>query len=129
MTPALRQFLTDWLAWAEAGAPEHPVFRRKSGLCMLAQIFWEEQPNSELVDDLQDALEASFGETHYPFGGAHEFHIRMLDHTQHENPARLAWVRQQLGVEEGKDLHESLMQAHRDSVTVKGPIRAKEGGE
>lgn len=121
MTPALRQFLSDWLAWAEAGAPEHPVFTRFWGLCFCAHKYGGVPLGIE--------IEIMSGPKRFPFGGPKDFQRRMDEGTQHLNPARLAWVRQQLGVEEGKDLHESLMQAHRDSVTVKGPIRAKEGGE
>jgi len=90
MTPALRQFLADWLAWAEAGAPEHPVFHRRGGLCVLA---------SRVSYYLNSELEDVFDEIFYPFGGYEEYHRRRIDETQHENPARRAWVRQQLGVE------------------------------
>jgi hypothetical protein len=91
MTPALRQFLADWLAWAEAGAPEHPVFVRGRGLCGCAFNYG----GYMLRHEVRKALDF----VTYPFGGGNEFHIRMEDRTQHENPARLAWVRHQLGVE------------------------------
>jgi hypothetical protein len=93
VTPALRQFLADWLAWAEAGAPEHPNFGRSNGLCVLAHY-----ARGEILHDLRKQLRASFEETPYPFGGSREFSQRAFDRTQHLNPARLAWVRQQLGV-------------------------------
>lgn len=86
MTPALRQFLSDWLAWAEAGAPEHEVFVRFGGLCVAAP------------DDTRDELYDLFNDP-YPFGGSKDYWERAEHCTQHENPARLAWVRQQLGVE------------------------------
>ena len=91
MTPALRQFLADWLAWAEAGAPKHPVFTRHWGLCGCAFHYG----GHRLRHEVRKAL--SF--VSYPFGGENEFNIRIKDRTQHLNPARLAWVRQQLGME------------------------------
>lgn len=95
MTPALRQFLADWLAWAEAGAPEHPVFRRDYGLCGSLQKYAGLYEGRRLEDELLRL----FNFTVFPFGSSQEFHQQTRDGTQHENPARLAWVRQQLGVE------------------------------
>lgn len=33
MTPELGKILSDWLKWAENGAPEHEYFNRWCGLC------------------------------------------------------------------------------------------------
>ena len=78
MSPALRQFLADWLAWAEAGAPEHPAFQSNSGL------LW----NGYLHGGFDLMVEAArLDDGTYPFG------------EDRFSPARLAWVRHQLGVE------------------------------
>lgn len=95
ITPALRAYLTDWLAWAEAGAPEHAGFSPHRGLC-------DDAP-SDVVCDLREALEADFGALAVPFATCTPFDTPDREYwrdsaagTHHTNPLRLAWVRAQL---------------------------------
>lgn len=90
MNDKLKQFLAEWLAWAEADAPEHPVFTARFGLCYnLAQ--W-----SGLDYELAFELAEIFNGDSYPFG-EYKYNLDCMNNTQHRNPARLAWVRKQLG--------------------------------
>lgn len=93
---ALHAFLTDWLAWAEAGAPPVQPFTRSSGLCSNA-LWWGHSADKgrfERYDPYaaREDLLALFGETAYPFGRS-EFHERSRQCTQHLDPNQLAWVR------------------------------------
>jgi hypothetical protein len=89
ITPALRAYLTDWLAWAEAGAPEHDEFRPRFGLCTNARR------RHRASADLRNALVADFGdEANHPFGGLVRYMSEAEAH--HTNPLRLAWVRAKL---------------------------------
>ena len=97
MTPELRQFLTEWLQWAEDGAPEHPSFDAKFGLCHNAEYFGA-LTSSRLSIDLEDEifhLLGGRGSSPYPFG-VEEYHQARIRSTQHLNPKRLTWVREQL---------------------------------
>jgi len=95
LSPALRDALTQWLEWAEAGGPEHPVFRRDRGLCGSIRRVGREWVRKELGW----LLSLDYGQTHYPFGKANYLTRRHFE-TQHQDPARLAWVRKVLGREE-----------------------------
>ena len=91
---ALRAFLTDWLTWAEEGAPEpHRCFTRLSGLCSNA-LWWGGTNHTTEYDayDAREDLLALFGEDGYPFG-REAFYERSRNRTQHLDPNRLAWVR------------------------------------
>lgn len=93
ISPELRAFLKAWLDWAESGAPDWDPFCRVWGLCSNARLMRCDKLMHEFL--LQE-----FGPQRYkyPFGGPEEFSIRDYNATQHENPARLAWVRAKLGV-------------------------------
>ena len=81
---ALRTFLTDWLAWAEAGAPDHPVFFPEAGLCSNAR-WWGEEHGIGMNLAFMDI----FGDEDYPFGvDAYNSALPKC-----EDPNRLAWVR------------------------------------
>lgn len=75
----LKTFLTNWLKWAENGAPEDEPYSRYYGLCCNApgEVFLE------LLTVLGDD---------YPFG-REEHDKRKVEKTQHLDPNRLAWVR------------------------------------
>lgn len=89
MTPALRQFLTDYLAWAEADAPDDR-FNRWHGLCVNA-----ERESRDLLCELNALF---CGEVH-PFGGIHMYWAESEGRTIHRNPDRLAWIRAKLAQE------------------------------
>lgn len=89
ITPALRAYLTDWLAWAEAGAPEHAEFSPHCGLCTNAP--------DDAAYDLRDVLVADFGDDDTPFSTPDRpYWLDANNGTHHTNPRRLAWVRAKL---------------------------------
>ena len=91
ISPALRAFLADWLrktqrpkwrAWFSIYNSE-----RHLGLCMICPR------NCSL--ELRVLLLNEFGTANYPFGKSN-YYDRLNNSTQHEDPARLAWVRGKL---------------------------------
>lgn len=86
-----RDFLVDWLAWAEAGgeglSPAGHAYRKDWGLCTNARRFWD-----DVMDPMEDWLVADFGDSASPFG-MDEYVERQHEGTQHQCPKRLAWVR------------------------------------
>ena len=80
MTPELRKYLTDWLHWAENGAPKHWRFRKGKSLCQTVP--------SSVFFELRMTLCKELGSSHAPFGK--DF---WNSGNCHLNPARLAWVR------------------------------------
>lgn len=91
MSPELRQFLTDWLAWVEVGAPALQPFSRRSGLCSASHLAARRGPT--LKQELQALLFRYFGPTDFPFGGEMRYHVDASMGTQHENMLRVQWVR------------------------------------
>lgn len=91
LSPELHAALTAWLDWAEAGAPEHRVFKRYNGLCLCVYYYagWEVRKELERLFARRKDPTFPFGEDNYA--------ARYFAQTQHEDPARLAWVRKVLG--------------------------------
>ncbi len=81
-------FLREWLAWAEAGAPEGGRFFRYDGLCNS----FDRWPGSGEYD-LSDWF-VGVDCTSYPFGGTAAYKRDFDNDTMHLNPLRLAWVRE-----------------------------------
>lgn len=104
MGETLKKFLSEWLEWAEAGAPLHEAFDEHYGLC--ANLgYWITENCLTLTEEEADTAEeefallqaAEFGdECLYPFGRT-EYLVASDRGTQHTNEKRLAWVRKQLG--------------------------------
>lgn len=87
MTPQMRKFLTDWLEWAESGAPLG-VFHSSFGLCLCASFYGgiplQRELRCMLVSDGLDRC-FPFGEYEYEYYGDRcEMHL---------DPQRLDWVR------------------------------------
>lgn len=101
MSERLRQFLSAYLTWADAGAPDTNGLMRSQGLCGNLNFYaamhgWEE------VWNLEFELEVMFKEDGlclgYPFGlKVYLEEAETLTH--HENQERLNWVRRRLNVE------------------------------
>ncbi len=95
MSPDLIAFLKAWHDWATNGAPDGDPFCRSTGLCP--------QADGDAYHDLRAIRKVEFseGDWVYPFGGEDDYDRRASNGTQHECPARLAWVRAKL-VEAGE---------------------------
>jgi len=91
MTPELRKALSDWLKWAENGAPDNECFYRGFGLCV-AVAFTGGMPLGEELEAIFAAQ--GLGRSH-PFGKK-AYNEGFDNKTMHLDPNRLAWVRAQL---------------------------------
>lgn len=94
MSEEMREFLQAWLDWAKSGAHEGAPFFRADGLC-LARCVWGKPycfNNRKLYAELNEMLERDFGTSTYPFGRT-AYLSAAHNKTQHEDPARLEWVR------------------------------------
>lgn len=98
ITPHLKQFLTEWLAWVDNGAVEQDPFERGVGLCgsldrWVRRVFPDNNDlQQEVYDELQELL---FGD--YPFGGKELYSREAMHNEMHTNELRLAWVRRMIG--------------------------------
>lgn len=97
MSPELSTFLADWHNWATTGAPEGDVYKggfsRRFGLCFHAR-----KRSHHLSDELEELFceeFASHADTPFEAPGFDYFE-EGTDGRMHENPKRLAWVRQKL---------------------------------
>lgn len=86
MSPELKEALREWLADATSEEPSREV--RAQGLC----AYVKRTHGWEIFEELNNILDSLF-----PFGGFAEYYDRSENGTQHQCPARLAWVREQLG--------------------------------
>ncbi len=91
------EYLRDWLAWVERGAPQNVPYDRCQGLCANVCLYTAEPKTKR---DIKDSLAGAFGMT-YPFGVA-EYRKRLRASTQHLDPKRLAWMRSVLEEAEGR---------------------------
>ena len=95
MSPELSTFLAEWYNWATTGAPRPTTdegFHRSFGLCFHAQ-----GRSEKLYCELRELLKEEFGnECDTPFNYQIDYWQEGDDGLMHENPKRLAWVRQKL---------------------------------
>lgn len=89
MSEQMREFLTEWLAWALADAPVHPAFVAHKGLC--GNLYQWSCYDNDLSDELEELLNGVV----YPFGES-DYNLDRKFQTQHHNAKRLAWVLEQL---------------------------------
>lgn len=78
----LKEFLQDWLNWAE-GRESRSGYEPYEGLCCASQYY---------SDLLSVELDELFDGDEYPFGRNNYIRRFNLD-TQHQDPNRLAWVK------------------------------------
>lgn len=97
MSEQMKQFLTEWLAWAEADAPVHPVFKAHRGLCSNLYQWSCDNPDISVSKFAYLGCELTelFNSEVYPFG-KDDYMRDYKSRTQHRNGKRLAWVREQL---------------------------------
>ena len=82
----LKEFLQDWLNWAEGRESKHGYIDG-IGLCSSAHRFSDDQSIN-----LHDEISILFDYNDFPFG-EREYFDRAYDGTQHQDPNRLAWVK------------------------------------
>lgn len=109
MSELIKQYLTEYLAWAEADAPVHETLNPDHPICSNARLWaragkQETRLASQGVDDanqmvceLKDMFVRDDMDIWFPFGEA-TFTRECRFSAHHRNPDRLAWVRKQLGV-------------------------------
>ena len=98
MSERLAKFLAEWLRWVEEGATEDGSFLRSRGLCSnFDDWMYGRNVSIEDITCENDRLYALFKadglDGVYPFGGAEAFFDAADSETQHENQARIDWVR------------------------------------
>jgi len=92
VSPELKKALSAWLVWAEKGGEPHEHFTARGGLCAnIDRLSGSMQLSNELI--------LIFKEEGYhvltPFG-RDNYDRRYHSGTQHQDPARLEWVRSHL---------------------------------
>jgi len=98
----LKQYLVEWLEWAEADAPNHDLFTRRVGLCSNL-VFWSASLDGEIRYALEKELDRMFAvdglDVCHPFGFDEYVGARRLEN-QHLDPKRLSWVRSKVAQHE-----------------------------
>lgn len=91
MSPELKEALREWLADATSEEPSREV--RIKGLCG----YIKDNRGWALYEELDKIFEEMGGDPIFPFTSGFEYYDRRINETQHQCPARLTWVREQLG--------------------------------
>ncbi len=97
MSPELRQFLTDWLDWAEAGG-SGVAFRQYYSLCSNLKLYcqgFEVVKTTILLQELKKLFIYKGLDEKYPFGQA-QFENDVFNYSMHKCEKRLAFVRKVL---------------------------------
>ena len=98
----LQEFASDWVAWVEAGAPEHTAFGRDLALCSSVRLWATNCKGMSMSDSyaLQDELRACFERsvpegTNYniPFNTSQTFWEETVQSTKHLNVQRFAFAK------------------------------------
>ncbi|MEO9521665.1 MAG: hypothetical protein ABJC88_16810 [Parasphingorhabdus sp.] len=90
MSPELRKELVAWLKWAEGDAVDGKSYSRYHGLCTAV--------HESVYEELLNLFAKQGLDNSYPFG-VKNYERRTINDTQHQDPARLKWVREQLGLD------------------------------
>lgn len=90
-------FLKAYKAWADEDAPEDGEFESYCGLCsnLEAYIYHQGISGNDRID-VKDVMCLRLGGKIYPFSNAREYTDDTNDGTHHRNPARMAWVNEQI---------------------------------
>lgn len=101
MSNELKDFLADWYDWAttkngEGLSAAGFEYLKAQGLCGASC----KKRSYELTVELCNILDVEFGEELFPFGGIELYTEHRIAKLQHQNPIRLEWVREQLGLTE-----------------------------
>ena len=99
MSQLLREFLSAWIEWVDAGAAANDPFERGYGLCSNLHK-WALQnctgPYSQvkaLVAELKETFVSDGLDDSYPFCSEWQYGEEVDTDTMHLNPARIQWVR------------------------------------
>jgi hypothetical protein len=100
MSELMRKFLTAYIEWVDAGAPQGRPFARGAGLCYGVDVFCEEQPEPDVAYDfvcreLKRMFRADGLDRVYPFGDAAYDECAVKD-TQHLHQPRIDWIKSKL---------------------------------
>lgn len=95
MSEHLKAFLTAWIEWVDAGAPEGDPFSRHEGLCLNVFDCPAIEPigRGRVCRALEDQFAHDGLDGNHPFGGHAQYTAERQNAAHHLNPARIAWVR------------------------------------
>jgi len=90
MSEHLKNFLSAYLEWVDAGAQDGKPFSRRVGLCsnFRCSAFCEFD-----IDEIKRVCMADGLDENYPFGGEDQYGVEQSGYTMYLNPARIQWVR------------------------------------
>lgn len=89
----IKQFLTEWLEWVEAGAVEpHFIFRRGYGLCVSLTRYLNRTGYSNQYSEIKTIFLDMLDLDMYPFGGETKFVEESIEGTMHLNKQRIQWA-------------------------------------
>ena len=98
-SPDLLKFYRAWLEWALGDNHEHVAcggaFTPKFGLCTNVIRFGRKVDNMYIYNELHTQFEEAGLDPCYPFG-EEEYEYAVDTYAQHENYARLQWVRDRI---------------------------------
>lgn len=92
----LRRVLKAWYADATSETPTDIV--KTSGLC-----HYTYELDEDVLDELRYWLRKDCGDSLIPFTPGDSYYQEQVRRKAHENPRRLAWVREKLGIKEAYD--------------------------
>lgn len=106
ISPQMKNYLTDYLAWATSGVDDELGFSTLWALCGNIEpwaLFRKNELNQQLdigILDLYTELRQIFlsqgMDDGFPFGGTMRYGADRDSRTHHLNPRRIEWVRKQL---------------------------------
>ena len=97
-SPDLLKFYRAWLEWALGDNHEHVEgndFTPRFGLCANADRFRRKVGSMYITNELHTQFEEAGLDPCYPFG-EREYECALYTYAQHENYARLKWVRDRI---------------------------------
>jgi hypothetical protein len=106
MSQLLREFLSAYAAWVDAGAVQDKPFSRSVGLCsnfeewLVIERSFSWAHTEDEIDVLKALFESEGLDRWYPFGGENLYQVDLENDTQHLNDSRLAWVRSKVAQHE-----------------------------
>lgn len=97
MTKRLKLFYVELLEWLNKGKPQHEVFVRDRGLCLLLSVWasskgWNDEP---LTDDLKAQFIDAGMDGKYPFNASGgDYRVESYRYGTMDNEKRIAWIKE-----------------------------------